>query len=164
MRADKVKIFEESFQKIKDHIEKLLKQSDAKCAFLIDRDGNLITYSGDTKGIDIESFAALAAADFAATSQLASLIGEKDFETLYHQGENQHLYFQLVAKGIVLAVVFDHRTTLGLVRVRVKSTADVISSVIDEIFKQAETQPIKEEEVKDITKDIEQELDRLFGG
>ncbi len=163
MQADRVKIFEESFQKIKDNIEKLLKQSDAKCAFLIDRDGNLITYSGDTKGIDLESFAALAAADFAATSQLASLIGEKDFETLYHQGIHQHLYFQLVGRGIVLAVVFDQRTTLGLVRVRVKSTAEAISAIIDEIFKQAETK-VPQEDVKDITRDIEQELDRLFGG
>lgn len=168
MLIDRIKLFESGFQSIKENIEKLLQQSDAKAVLLVDRDGNLITSAGETEELDLESFATLAAADFAATSQLAELIHEQQFKTLYHQGERDHLYFQAIARNIIVAVIFDQRTTLGLVRVRVKHASETLSKILEEIFggeaeEEAPPSKEKEEEMKDISKDIEDELDRLFG-
>ncbi|MCD6082224.1 roadblock/LC7 domain-containing protein [candidate division WOR-3 bacterium] len=165
---ERIRIYGERFERIKSNIDKLLQESDAKCAILIDKAGAPVAYSGDLSGIDIESFSALVAANFAATAEIASLVGEQDFETLYHQGETHNLYFQFVTKGIVLAVIFDRRTSLGLVRIKTENTAKAISSIIDEIFKQAESESSNVEvephrEIPDITHDIEQDFDRLFG-
>ncbi len=164
MLIDRIKLFESGFQAIKENIEKLLQQSDAKAVLLVDRDGNLITNAGETERVDLESFATLAAADFAATSQLAELIGEQQFHTLYHQGERDHLYFQALVRNIIIAVIFDQRTTLGLVRVRVKHAAETLSKILEDIFgSQEQAVPEEEPRIEDISKDIEDELDRLFG-
>jgi predicted regulator of Ras-like GTPase activity (Roadblock/LC7/MglB family) len=164
MLIDRIKLFESGFQSIKENVEKLLQQSDAKAVMLVDRDGNLITNAGETEKIDLESFATLSAADFAATSQLAEIIGESQFRTLYHQGERDHLYFQSIARNIIIAVIFDQRTTLGLVRVRVKHAAETLSKILEDIFgRQEETAAEEETKIEDISKDIEDELDRLFG-
>jgi predicted regulator of Ras-like GTPase activity (Roadblock/LC7/MglB family) len=164
MLIDRIKLFESGFQSIKENIDKLLQQSDAKAVLLVDRDGNLITNAGETEKIDLEGFATLASADFAATSQLAELIGETQFRTLYHQGERDHLYFQVLTRNIIIAVIFDQRTTLGLVRVRVKHAAETLSKILEDIFgNQQQPSPEEEAGLEDISKDIEDELDRLFG-
>ncbi|MBN2380544.1 roadblock/LC7 domain-containing protein [candidate division WOR-3 bacterium] len=164
MLIDRIKLFESGFRAIKDSIEKLLQQSDAKAVLLVDRDGNLITSAGETEKIDLESFATLSAADFAATSHLAEIIGERQFQTLYHQGERDHLYFHAIASNIIIAVIFDQRTTLGLVRVRVKHASESLTKILEDIFgRQAEERAEEEAQIEDISKDIEDELDRLFG-
>jgi predicted regulator of Ras-like GTPase activity (Roadblock/LC7/MglB family) len=164
MLIDRIKLFESGFRAIKENIEKLLQQSDAKAVMLVDRDGNLITNAGETEKIDMEAFATLAAADFAATSQLAEIIGEQQFRTLYHQGERDHLYFQVIARNIIVAVIFDQRTTLGLVRVRVKHASENLARILEDIFGgQEQTAQEEDAKIEDISKDIEDELDRLFG-
>jgi len=76
-----INIFEEDFWSINDTLNRLLQGTHAKTILLIDREGQLITSTGDISKMDTSSFATLSAADFAATSQLASLIGEKQFST-----------------------------------------------------------------------------------
>ena len=167
MLAERMKIFEEGFGAIKESMEMLLRQSDAKIVLLIDKDGRLITTAGDIGGLDLASFASLSAADFSATSQIAMLIGEEDFDTLYHQGKRQHLYFTTITEGIILAIIFDEKTTLGLVRVRIKNTKEELRKIFDTVFTKereresaAATTPPN---MEDISKEIEDELDKLFG-
>ena len=159
-----INIFEEDYYAITEAINRLLQGSNARAILLIDKAGQLITSTGDTTGIDISSFATLSAADFAATSQLASLIGEKEFSTLYHQGEKENIYVCLVADRVILVVIFDQRTNLGLVRVRTKNTATELEKIFEDIFRKVEREfgPTSELDT-DFTKAAEEELDRLFG-
>jgi predicted regulator of Ras-like GTPase activity (Roadblock/LC7/MglB family) len=159
-----INIFEEDFWAITDALNRLLQGTNARTILLIDKAGQLITSSGDTARLDTSSFATLSAADFAATHQLASLIGEKEFSTLFHQGEKENLYICLIADRVILAVVFDQRTTLGLVRVRAKNTAAELEKIFEAIFTKLErgTEPKKRID-KDFTKAAEEELDKLFG-
>jgi predicted regulator of Ras-like GTPase activity (Roadblock/LC7/MglB family) len=94
-----INIFEEDFWAITDILNRLLQGTNARTILLIDKAGQLITSAGDTAKIDVSSFATLSAADFAATSQLASLIGEKEFSTLFHQGEKENLYVCLTGSS-----------------------------------------------------------------
>ncbi len=160
MRQERIRVFEEGFGAIKDALTRLARASDSKAVLIIDRDGRLITAIGDIGKIDLQSFATLSAADFAATAQLASLIGEPEFTTLFHQGVKEHIYFSTIAEGLILAVLFDQRTTLGLVRVRVKNTANELARLITNIFKKSDEKPEKMGE--DFTKEAESELDKLF--
>lgn len=159
-----INIFEEDFWAITDILNRLLQGTNARTILLIDKAGQLITSSGDTAKIDISSFATLSAADFAATSQLASLIGEKEFSTLFHQGEKENLYVCLIANRVILAVIFDQRTTLGLVRVKAKNSAAELEKIFNDIFDKLDKQtgPKKGLDL-DFTKAAEEELDKLFG-
>jgi predicted regulator of Ras-like GTPase activity (Roadblock/LC7/MglB family) len=159
-----INIFEEDFYAITDALNRLLQGTNARTVLLIDKAGQLITSAGDTAKIDVSSFATLSAADFAATSQLASLIGEKEFSTLFHQGERENLYVCLIANRVILAVIFDQRTTLGLIRVKAKNTATELEKIFTDIFNKLTkgTDSPKPIDI-DFTKAAEEELDKLFG-
>ena len=49
------------------------------------------------------------------------MLGEPEFGALFHQGERESMYLADVARRVILVVLFDNRTTLGLVKLRVKS-------------------------------------------
>jgi len=159
-----INIFEEDFCAIADALNRLLQGTNARAVLLIDKAGQLITSTGDLAGLDTSSFATLSAADFAATSQLASLIGEKEFSTLFHQGEKENLYVCLIADRVILAVIFDHRTNLGLIRVRTKNVALELERIFEDIFRKVESEYETPIEIDtDFTKAAEEELDKLFG-
>ena len=159
-----INIFEEDFWAITDALNRLLRGTNARAVLLIDKAGQLITASGDTTGIDTYSFATLSAADFAATSQLASLIGEKEFSHLFHQGEKENIYVCLIANRVILAVIFDQRTNLGLIRVRTKNAASELEKVFEDIFNKVERETAVPKEIDaDFTSAAEEELDKLFG-
>lgn len=159
-----INIFEEDFWAITEILNRLLRGTNARTVLLIDKVGQLITSAGDTTRIDVSSFATLSAADFAATSQLATLIGEKEFSTLFHQGEKENLYVCLVANRVILAVIFDQRTTLGLVRVKAKGTANELEKIFADIFNKLEHKSPQQKSLDvDFTKAAEEELDKLFG-
>ena len=161
---DRINIFEEDFWSISDALTRLLQGTHAKTILLIDREGQLITSSGDTSKMDTSSFATLSAADFAATSQLASLIGEKEFSTLFHQGEKENIYVSLVAGRVILAVIFDRRTTLGLVRVKTKNTVSELENTFRGIFNKVEKETEPKKDIDDeFTRMAEEEIDKLFG-
>ena len=96
-------------------------RSNARCALLVDRSGQLVATVGEQPKFDPTAFATLTAADFSANDQLAKLIGENDFNSLFHQGEKESMYLADVARRVILVVLFDNRTTLGLVRLKMKA-------------------------------------------
>ncbi len=157
-------IFENDFWAINETITKLLKMTNAIAVLLIDKAGQLITSTGNISQIDTTSFASLSAADFAATSQLAKLVGENNFNTLFHQGENQNLYIQLIADKVILVVIFDSRTSLGLVRVRIKHATDELNAIILDIVEKINSN--KANNIigldTDFKEQAENELDELF--
>lgn len=93
----------------------------ARCALLVDRSGQLLTSAGDATSFDGTTFASLAAADFAASDQLAKLLGENEFKSLYHQGENDSMYLVDIGGRAILAALFNGGTTLGLVRLTTRN-------------------------------------------
>jgi predicted regulator of Ras-like GTPase activity (Roadblock/LC7/MglB family) len=76
--------------------------------------------------LDTTSLASLTAGNVAATDGLAHLIGERGFPVLSHEGERDNIHISIVAGRVILVVIFDERSSLGLVRLRVKrATAEV---------------------------------------
>ncbi len=73
-----------------------------------------------SSSLDTTSLASLTAGNVAATDGLAKLIGEKEFSVLFHEGEKDNIHISIVAKRVILVVIFDERSSLGLVRLRVK--------------------------------------------
>ena len=117
------------FHSIHQALEKLQKGTRAKSVLLIGRAGQLITSVGRTEYLDITSFASLSAADFAATKEMASLIGEKEFSDFFRKGKQESIYYSLLNSEVILAVLFDKMSILGLIRVRVVQTVKEISGL-----------------------------------
>ncbi len=155
-------LFEDDFQAINTHLRKLLSNSNARSVMLIDKTGQLITSAGEAPTFDTTSFASLSAADFAANSQLAELIGEKEFSTLVHQGVNDSMYLAMIQQRVILVVLFDKRTTLGLVRLRVKKTVEEISVIFEELVKKLEDPDESSMFDGAFASDAEDEIDNLF--
>src|SRR5271170_1006023 len=125
---------EDDFGAITQSLQRFLYDSNARCALLVDRTGQLVTTVGEPPAFDPTAFATLTAADFSANDQLARLIGERDFNTLFHQGERESMYLADVARRVILVILFDNRTTLGLVRIKMKATVDELSRLFESVF------------------------------
>ena len=160
MATSSLVLFEEESGEISEVTSKLLKEANAKSVFLVDKDGQLISSSGDTEGIDSTSLASLTAGNIAATGGLAKLIGEKEFSILFHEGEKDNIHISIVGQRVILVVIFDERSSLGLVRLRVKKATDALSVVIEKILKKMESGPSKEQLLEEISDD---DIDKLFG-
>ncbi len=155
---------ESDFKQITQHLTFLLKESSASCAMLVDRTGQLLASSGEQPAFDPTAFASLTAADFSANDQLAKMIGEPEFASLFHQGEKESMYLADVARRVILVVLFDQRTTVGMVRLRVKQTVVDLGKLFDEMFSRAASTDAKGVEKKrGILEGAEDEIDKLFG-
>ena len=156
-------IFEEVYWAINNVLDDLLKSSQCGNVILIDRTGQLISQCGPDVSFDLTSFASLCAADFEANFQLAKLIGEKDFSNLYHQGSKDSMYLGKISNGVILAVIFDRTTTLGLVRLRVKRAVDELDVIIEKLFEKLEYRNEEYDAFDDgFTREVEAEIDALF--
>jgi len=137
MSSDLV-MYEEEFQQINEELQKLFQQANAKVVFLVDKNGQLIASAGDTHEIDTTSLASLTAGNIAATGGIARLLGEKEFTILFHEGEKDNIHISLIGQRVILVVIFDKRSSLGLVRLRVKKSSEALVKIFNDITSKAE--------------------------
>jgi predicted regulator of Ras-like GTPase activity (Roadblock/LC7/MglB family) len=156
-------IYEEDYWAINSVLKELIENSNSQSVLLIDKTGQLIASVGMQPDFDLMSFASLCAADFEANAQLAQLIGEKDFSTLYHQGSDESMYLARVAQSIILVVLFNKRTTLGLVRLRVKKAVEGLNTILHGLFEKLEyeNEDLKEFDAE-FADELNKEIDSLF--
>ena len=128
----------ESFLSI---LRKLLADAYAKVVFLVDKDGTLLASAGDAVGFDTTSLASLAAGNIAATGGLANLIGEKEFSILFHEGERDNMHLSVVAERLILVVVFGRRSSVGLVRLRVRQASVRLTGVMAVALAASDAEP-----------------------
>ena len=121
---------EPEYEALLSILRKLLVDASAKVVFLVDKNGTLLATAGDAVGFDTTSLASLAAGNIAATGGLANLIGEKEFSILFHEGERDNMHLSVVAERLILVVVFDRRSSVGLVRLRVRQASARFNDVM----------------------------------
>jgi predicted regulator of Ras-like GTPase activity (Roadblock/LC7/MglB family) len=132
-------MYEEEYSQIKEILARLQGDSNSKIVFLVDKNGQQIAAHGDMKGVDATSLASLTAGNVAATDGLAKLIGEKEFSILFHEGERDNIHISLVAQRVILVVIFDEKSSLGLVRLRVKKASQELERVFEVIVSKSES-------------------------
>jgi len=149
---------EEDFGAITTSLEAFLRESNARCAMLVDRTGQLVATVGEKPKFDPTTFATLTAADFSANDQLAKLIGENDFNSLFHQGEKESMYLADISRRVILVVLFDNRTTLGLVRLKMKEVVTELAKLFDKMFARGTASGGQ----KSVLTGADDEIDKLF--
>lgn len=153
-------IYEEQIEKINQVLTKLIKGAEAKCALLVDKDGHLITRQGFTHSLDTTALAALLAGSFASTKEIARLVGEPEFSVLFHQGKRDHIHINIVGERSILVIIFDDRTTIGMVRLYAKEVGAELCSIFESTPAKAadKKQPVDDQ----FTESVEKEMDNLF--
>ena len=131
-------MYDEEYQQIKSIIGRLCSDANAKLVFLVDKNGQQIATHGEVGQIDTTSLASLTAGNVAATDGLARLIGEKEFPVLSHEGEHDNIHISIVAQRVILVVIFDERSSLGLVRLRVRRASSELTEVFEHIMQKVE--------------------------
>jgi predicted regulator of Ras-like GTPase activity (Roadblock/LC7/MglB family) len=132
MRQTRLAFYQEEVGTITKILEQFVEKSQAKAVFLIDREGHLVTTAGFTKGYDTTSVSALVAGSFASTKALAEKLGEPRFTMLFHEGENENLHVSLVSDRALLVIIFDDRTTVGMIRLFSSQVVEQIAKVLNE--------------------------------
>ncbi len=157
-------MYEEEFRQIDTELAKLHQLTNAKLSFLVDKNGQLITCAGETEGFDTTSLASLTAGNIAATGGIARLLGEKEFSIIFHEGERDNIHISLIGERIILVVVFDQRSSLGLVRLRVKKSSEAFTNIFNRILQKVENEKTIQETAKTPFAEItEEDIDKLFG-
>lgn len=155
-------MYDEEFKLIKGVLDKLLREANAKVIFLVDKNGQLIAGVGETERFDTTSLASLTAGNIAATGGLAKLIGEKEFSILFHEGEKDNLHISIVAGRVILVVLFDTRSSLGLVRLRVKKASEELTAIFDRLMQKAEEKEKSGESEFPFAEITDDDIDNLF--
>ena len=155
-------MYDEEFKLISAVIEKLLREANAKVIFLVDKNGQLIAGCGETEHLDTTSLASLTAGNIAATGGLAKLIGEKEFSILFHEGEKDNIHISIVGQRVILVVIFDQRSSLGLVRLRVKKSSEELGAIFEALSKKSEEIERSGQSESPFAEITDDDIDNLF--
>jgi len=138
-------ITKEDLEKINFFLNRVVTSSLAQSVLLIDRSGQLIAQYGNTLDIDILSLSALTAANFGATAEIAKILGEEEFTLLFHKGKSENVYFTALGDHVIMVTLFDEKTSLGLIRLRINQIADGLLKILTAIFDGNRELPIQTE-------------------
>jgi predicted regulator of Ras-like GTPase activity (Roadblock/LC7/MglB family) len=149
-------LHQNQYHRLKAVLARLRMDSAARVVFLVDKDGQEIAAQGEIGNLDTTSLASLAAGNVAATGGMAQLIGEKEFPTLSHEGERESIHISVIGR-LLLIVVFDERSTLGLVKLRSRQVSQQLLAMIEEI-----TQPRADDHDSPFAGITDEDIDSLF--
>jgi predicted regulator of Ras-like GTPase activity (Roadblock/LC7/MglB family) len=131
-------LIEEDMRVLDGALRDLVTQSESTAALLIDKGGFLITQQGRADDFDGTTVAALAAGSFCANKEIANLIGEEGFSSIYQQGDKLSLLVSNVDEHCLVVVVFGVKTGVGAVKYY---AADTVKKVADQLQKAGRRNP-----------------------
>jgi hypothetical protein len=90
---------------------------------------------------------------------MAKLLGEDIFPTVVHEGERESIYICVIGRSL-LVLVFDERSTLGLVKLRTKKASHELAAILEDVVLASEKQ--KEEQNSFFAEITDEDIDSLF--
>lgn len=140
LRKTRLIFYEDDIERINKALMNYQNLSKSRCNMLIDVEGHPVTQVGSTEGINLETIAALVAASFAATKEVAKILGENEFTSLTHQGKHESIQLSLVGDRTILATIFDsEETTIGMVMFYTKELVEKLAGIFNEIKTRKDT-------------------------
>ncbi|HOI93192.1 MAG TPA: roadblock/LC7 domain-containing protein [Syntrophobacter fumaroxidans] len=119
----------EQILQLESIVGKELLDAGADHVIIVDMSGNLIMQQGSMHMEDIFSLAALSAANFAATAEIAKLIGEEDFSLLFHKGDKRNIHFSRLGREHIIITLFNETVSLGLIRLKLNRAIEQMASI-----------------------------------
>lgn len=155
--ANPIDLAIETLNQSEQLLHNLRTNTNARCVLLLRAEGHLISQSGDTQNLAVNTIGTLVAANFMAASELAKLLGDATsvFKSSYHEGPDYHIYAYRVSEEVLLAVVFGIESKAGMVRFYTHQTAEQLVPLLKQT---AVTLSLD----KDTSRLMDAELDKLF--
>jgi predicted regulator of Ras-like GTPase activity (Roadblock/LC7/MglB family) len=164
MAASDLVLLEADHARLAGVLDRLRQDANAKLVFLLDKNGQQVALAGELDDVDPTSLASLTAGNVAATDGLAKLIGEREFSILFHEGEHDNLHINVVAGRAILLVLFDLRSSLGLVRLRVKKATVDLGGILEDIVARSEAGRAQDlDALSPFAEITDEDIDALFG-
>lgn len=123
-------IREDMVTKVEKLLQNFIDESGATYALITDMGGNPLFTAGE-EDFDVDTLAALSAANYATTKEIASLIKEDNFSLLFHRGNNENVHFAKITPDVLMIVLFKPFLSLGLLRLKITSLQKQITVLID---------------------------------
>ena len=155
-------LVDEEYGQHKEAVRSLRKDANARMVFLVDKNGQQLAATGEVDELDSTSLASLTAGTVAATDGLARLLGEKEFSVIFHEGERDSLHISVVSARMILVVIFDERSSLGLVRLRVRKAQEVLGNIFLRMEKKAANQGARPQADSPFAEITDEDIDALF--
>jgi len=156
--SNQLVMYEEELNLIQEVCDGLHRDANSQAVLVVDKNGQAIAQSGEVDHLDVTSLSSLTAGNVAATGGIASLLEEKEFAGQFHEGERTNVHISIVGTRVILLVLFDERSSLGLVRLRVRKASQHLGQIIEQLVKKSESgsQPSVLAEITD------DDIDNLF--
>lgn len=161
--SNQLVMYEEELQRIHGICDVLQRDSNAKAVLVIDKNGQAIAQSGEVEHLDVTSLSSLTAGNVAATGGIASLLAEKEFAGQFHEGEKTNVHISIVGGRVILLVLFDERSSLGLVRLRVKKASHEMEQIFEDMLRKGEKGPAAApQHASPFSEITDEDIDALF--
>ena len=139
MKRNRLVFYEAEINEINEILEEFIDRTQAKSVLVIDKEGHLVTRKGFTQTIDTTSISALVAGSFASTREVAKMLGEEEFSMIFHQGKKESIHVSLINERCMSVIIFDDRTTVGMIRIFAQELSDKLSAVFEKAAKKQPT-------------------------
>jgi predicted regulator of Ras-like GTPase activity (Roadblock/LC7/MglB family) len=142
-------------------LHKLLNDTSATSVMLLDKSGQVVATQGNGIKRNATQLGALLAGAFSSSREVAQLLGEKDFRTIFQQGVHENIYTTMVEEQWLLVIVFDKLTHIGLVKVLSKKASDELGRILERV--RADTSRMKSSVLNiQFRSSVEDTIDLLF--
>ncbi|MFW5829256.1 MAG: roadblock/LC7 domain-containing protein [Planctomycetota bacterium] len=162
LRYRRLAFYSEDVDRFNEALNAFVKKANAVCALLIDKEGHMVAKQGFVDNIDTTALSALVAGSFASTREVAKLLGEQEFDVLFHQGPQHAILLNLIGDRTLQVTVFDSSTKQGLIQVMSNELAGKVKTILEDIAVRPMTEE-REQLQSGYSNDLNQKLDDLFG-
>lgn len=131
-------------EKLRRILVSLLDQSEADSCLICDQAGHVLAHE-NLKLTDPLLISALGAGVFAATRELARLLGEDEFSTVLHQGLKRSILIGSANEEVLLVVLFSGEERTGLVKLYAPASAKAVRRVFEEINARGKSGPMSKD-------------------
>lgn len=114
-------------------LSKLMNDTNATSAMLIDKSGQVVAVQGSGMRRNATTLGALLAVVFSSSREVAKLLDEKDFRNIFQQGVQENIYTSMVEEQWLLVIIFDKLTHIGLVKVLSKKASDELGRILERV-------------------------------
>ena len=157
-----VQLSRSQFENVSECLTYLAEKLRLAALILVNSNGQVCAKKASEKWqADTTLLATLTANSFAATTEIARLLGERThFRMVLHEGENQNVYVSSVTSEYFLIVIFEKDVALGMVRLFTKRTIDQLMPVL----KQSDKSNVRMDQIfsKQFQSLLDEKLDQTF--
>ena len=117
-------------KRIRQQLDRVLLEAGANLTLLLDKSGEVIAARGETVPSEIVVLGALLAGTFATSREVARMMNDSDFRTLFQQGMKENTLTELIGESWIVVVMFGKSTHVGLVKETCRQVAPELEAVL----------------------------------